>query len=239
MRSISEISSCSFGPRPWHIEIRHRVKQKTSTIDLFGLETLKLKIQRLKLWKPTVVLHQAFRARHVRTSGIGGEVRHGVTSGASRKTSVNKHATPHLHREYNLSDTIQASGRACLAPPFRLGPSLGEQAKWEHAHHIIHAITQGSQGSSSTQLAAQGDIYIYIYIQLQYIYIYIYYNIYIILLYTYIYIYIYMYAHGCQTPRRDSVEIQASETSTRFRGALLLTTTNYYYYYYCYYYYYY
>ena len=42
-----------FGPRPWHIEIRHRVK-KTSTINLFGFETLKLKIRRLKLWKPTV-----------------------------------------------------------------------------------------------------------------------------------------------------------------------------------------
>ena len=39
IRSISEISSCFFGPRPWHIEIRHRVKQ-TSTIDLFGFETL-------------------------------------------------------------------------------------------------------------------------------------------------------------------------------------------------------
>ena len=42
-----------FGPRPWHIEIRHRVK-KTSTINLFGFETLKLKFRRLKLWKPTV-----------------------------------------------------------------------------------------------------------------------------------------------------------------------------------------
>ena len=41
------------GPRPWHIEIRHRVK-KTSAINLFGFETLKLKIRRLKLWKPTV-----------------------------------------------------------------------------------------------------------------------------------------------------------------------------------------
>ena len=51
-RSISEISSCFFGPKPWHIEIRHRVKQ-TSTINLFGFETLKLKIRRLKLWKPT------------------------------------------------------------------------------------------------------------------------------------------------------------------------------------------
>ena len=53
LRSISEISSCVFGPRPWHIEIRHRVK-KTSTTNSFGLETLKLKIRRLKLWKPTV-----------------------------------------------------------------------------------------------------------------------------------------------------------------------------------------
>ena len=42
-----------FGPRPWHIEIRHRVK-KTSTIYVIGFETLKLKIRRLKLWKPTV-----------------------------------------------------------------------------------------------------------------------------------------------------------------------------------------
>ena len=54
LRSISEISSCLFGPRPWHIEIRHRVK-KTSTINLFGFETLKLKIRILKLWKPTVL----------------------------------------------------------------------------------------------------------------------------------------------------------------------------------------
>ena len=53
IRSISEISSCFLGPRPWHIEIRHRVK-KTSTINLFGFETLKLKIRGLKLWKPTV-----------------------------------------------------------------------------------------------------------------------------------------------------------------------------------------
>ena len=43
-RSISEISSCFFGPRPWHIEIRHRVK-KTSTNSLFGFETLKLKFE--------------------------------------------------------------------------------------------------------------------------------------------------------------------------------------------------
>ena len=53
VRSAFEVSSCFFGPRPCHIEIRHRVK-KTSTINLFGFETLKLKIRRLKLWKPTV-----------------------------------------------------------------------------------------------------------------------------------------------------------------------------------------
>ena len=41
VRSISEMSSCFFGPRPWHIEIRHRIK-KTSTTNLFGFETLRL-----------------------------------------------------------------------------------------------------------------------------------------------------------------------------------------------------
>ena len=45
VRSISEISSCVSGPRPWHIEIRHRVK-KTSTINSLGFETLKSKIRR-------------------------------------------------------------------------------------------------------------------------------------------------------------------------------------------------
>ena len=53
MGPVPEVSSCFFGPRPWHIEIRHRVK-KTSTINLFGFETLILKTRRLKLWKPTV-----------------------------------------------------------------------------------------------------------------------------------------------------------------------------------------
>ena len=53
------------GPRPWHIEIRHRVKQ-TSTTNLFGFETLKLKIRRLKSWKPTVLLSQAGRSARAR-----------------------------------------------------------------------------------------------------------------------------------------------------------------------------
>ena len=44
LRSISEMSCLFLRPRPWHIEIRHRVKKKTSTANLFGFETLKLKI---------------------------------------------------------------------------------------------------------------------------------------------------------------------------------------------------
>ena len=50
-------SSCFFGPRPWHIEIRLRVKKTTSTINLFGFETLVLKTRRLKSWKPTVCVY--------------------------------------------------------------------------------------------------------------------------------------------------------------------------------------
>ena len=34
-----------------------------------------------------MVLHQTFRARRVRKTGIGGEVRHGVASGVSCETS--------------------------------------------------------------------------------------------------------------------------------------------------------
>ena len=56
-----------FGPRPWHIEIRHRVK-KTSTINLSGFETLKLKIRRLKLWKPTVSQISQMNTANLRTN---------------------------------------------------------------------------------------------------------------------------------------------------------------------------
>ena len=71
LRSISEISSCFLGPRPWHIEIRHRVK-KSSTINSFGFETLKLKIRRLKLWKPTVVDDGCNQGHTSRCSGRQG-----------------------------------------------------------------------------------------------------------------------------------------------------------------------
>ena len=48
-----------------------------------------------------MVLHRAFRARCVRKNGIGGEVRHGVTSGVSCETSLNMYVIPHLHSEYD------------------------------------------------------------------------------------------------------------------------------------------
>ena len=53
LRSISEISSCFSGRDPGTLK-SDIVSKKTSTINLFGFETLKLKIRRLKLWKPTV-----------------------------------------------------------------------------------------------------------------------------------------------------------------------------------------
>ena len=56
-----------------------------------------------KIWRLTVrrdmVSRQLFRAGRVRKAGIGGEVRHGVTSDVSREASLNRHETPHLHRE--------------------------------------------------------------------------------------------------------------------------------------------
>ena len=53
-----------------------------------------------------MVLHRAFRPRHVRKDGIGGEVRHGVTSGVSCETSANNYVTPHLHREYSAYPSL-------------------------------------------------------------------------------------------------------------------------------------
>ena len=55
IRSTSEISSCFLGRDPGTLKF-DIVSKKTSTIILFGFETLKLKIRRLKLWKPTVIL---------------------------------------------------------------------------------------------------------------------------------------------------------------------------------------
>ena len=47
-----------------------------------------------------MVLHQVFRGGRVRKNGIGGEVRHGVTSGVSCEISKTCNVTPHLHGEY-------------------------------------------------------------------------------------------------------------------------------------------
>ena len=69
LRSIYEISSCFFGPTPWHIEIRHRVKQ-IYTIILFGFEILKLKIRRLKWWKPGVCFESALLSTTDHSLGI-------------------------------------------------------------------------------------------------------------------------------------------------------------------------
>ena len=48
-----------------------------------------------------MALHRALRARSVRKSSIGGEERHGVTSGVSCEISKTLNVTPHLHREYD------------------------------------------------------------------------------------------------------------------------------------------
>ena len=72
-----------------------------------------------------MVLHRAFCARHVRTNGIGGEVRHGVTSGISCGTSLNNYVRPHLHREYEGvrdAHTSRLCAHACMAwPRIRVG----------------------------------------------------------------------------------------------------------------------
>ena len=59
--------NCFFGPRLWHIEIRHRVKKITQLCSLFGFEILKLKIRRLKLWKPIVLCRMLGRLLPRRT----------------------------------------------------------------------------------------------------------------------------------------------------------------------------
>ena len=54
--------SCFLGRDPGTLK-SDIASKKPSTINLFGFETLKLKIRRLKLWKPTLepcLLHQCF-----------------------------------------------------------------------------------------------------------------------------------------------------------------------------------
>ena len=53
IREDAAISSCFFGRDPGTLK-SDIVSKKTSTINMFGLETLKLKLRGSKLWKPTV-----------------------------------------------------------------------------------------------------------------------------------------------------------------------------------------
>ena len=93
LRSISEIS-CFFGSRPWHIEIRHRVK-KTSSINLLGFETLKLKIRRLKLWKPTVRRREALQTIVL-----------SVSSALTYKSEVPQLIFIHIHQLFRIPYTL-------------------------------------------------------------------------------------------------------------------------------------
>ena len=67
-----------------------------------------------------MVLHQAFRARHVRKIGIGGEVRHGVTSSVSCETSLNKHVTPSppqgVQRDIERAQMAEEGARPVILP---------------------------------------------------------------------------------------------------------------------------
>ena len=73
------------------------------------------------------VLHQAFRARHVRKNNIGGEVRHGVTSGVSYETSKTWNVTPltsagstgvsEKHAPFVRAFALQSCSRNCSPAP--------------------------------------------------------------------------------------------------------------------------
>ena len=65
-----------------------------------------------------MVLHQAFRARSVRKTGSGGEVRHGVTSGVSCETSliITNNVTPHLHLTSTGSAALAKGTTPTMAP---------------------------------------------------------------------------------------------------------------------------
>ena len=68
-----------------------------------------------------MVVHQAFRSRRVRKTGIGGEVRHGVTSGVSRETSSNKHVTSQFHRDHRPIPPIRITRIHCTICLPRVG----------------------------------------------------------------------------------------------------------------------
>ena len=53
-----------------------------------------------------MVSHQAFRPRHLRKTGFDGEVRHGVTSGVSRETSLNHAFARSRNRPTSMKQVI-------------------------------------------------------------------------------------------------------------------------------------
>ena len=104
-----------FGPRPWHIEIRHRVK-KTSTINLFGFETLKLKIRRLKLWKPTVLciciyIYMCNKGGHTTTGHSAGVLLFSYSTKKKQKKTKRKQkyitvTVPNIHTYITYIHTV-------------------------------------------------------------------------------------------------------------------------------------
>ena len=74
---------------------------KHATLDVpgdAGVVSLADKTNTLHAMQLRFVYRISSRA-HMHATPCGGEVRHGVTSGVSRETSLNKHVTPHLHWE--------------------------------------------------------------------------------------------------------------------------------------------
>ena len=78
-----------------------------------------------------MALHRASRLRRARKHGIGGEVRHGVTtSGGSCETSLNRCVTPHLHREYGQLSKVQSGEMGPAPGRLELSAFWSEHMQW-------------------------------------------------------------------------------------------------------------
>ena len=117
-----------------------------------------------------MVLPHAFRARHLRNTGFGSEVRHGVTSSVSRETS----STQAFAR--SLVNACEYHAYLAIYLPIYLSLSLS-----------IYIYIYISVFLCLYILSLSLYIHIYIYTHIH-VYIYIYIHI-------YIYIYIYIYIH--------------------------------------------
>ena len=67
-----------------------------------GSRPLRLTLYTLRRWGVTWCYIRRFARDLCEESNIGGEVRHGVTSGVACETCLNKHVTPRLQKEYML-----------------------------------------------------------------------------------------------------------------------------------------